>query len=477
MFKISNLIKGLGIYKISIVLLFIVGIFLRALFLSYGRPLWNDEAALALNIINKWNYFMPLDYSQAAPQLFMYLSKIFYLILPAKTFALRIVPFVSSLLSLLVFYKLVVKVLDKKVSQAGALAVFALCYPLCRYAQEFKQYSSDVLCFLLILLSYFYLEKISEKGIWSKALYGIACSLLVWLSFSSFFALFTLLILVLIYKRGLLKSLLLPVLITGVNCLAVILVNLHLNANAVLHSYWASSFINKGFLHFLYLNISNTKYIFNIGLPFFFVLLSLVLMFIKQYRSDKTYLIVIPLLLTLMLSYLQVYPYSTRIILFLIPIFILLCFKLVDFIKFKVVGFLFALLVFFPVCIESAHNIVFRGYDEENILTPLQIISKEAKPDDVVYISDGNSILYEYYKSQVALKNPVIIENTRYNDENEYIANLENLEKGKTYYWVFAHHPKKFERLRTVYLWAKEKPDFRIYSDKKGNALIRFTTF
>ena len=122
-------------------------------------------------------------------------------------------------------------------------------------------------------------------------------------------------------------------------------------------------------------------------------------MFIKQYKSDKTYLIVIPLLLTLMLSYLQVYPYSTRIILFLIPIFILLCFKLVDFIKFKVVGFLFALLVLFPVCIESAHNIVFRGYDEENILTPLQIISKEAKPDDVVYISDGNSILYEYYKS------------------------------------------------------------------------------
>ena len=268
-----------------------------------------------------------------------------------------------------------------------------------------------------------------------------------------------------------------PVLITGVNCLAVILVNLHLNSNVSLHSYWADSFLNKGFLHFLYLNISNIKYVFNIGLPFFFIVVSLVCVFIKQYKNYKTYLIVIPLMLTLVLSYLQVYPYSARIILFLIPVFILLYFKLIDFIKLKSIGILLFLLGLLPVCIESAHNIIFRRYDEENILTSLQIISKEANSGDVVYISDGNSILYEYYKPYVSLQNSVIIENTRYNNENEYIENLEKLGKGKTYYWVFAHHPKKFERLRTVYLWAKNKPDFRMYSDKKGNALIRFTIF
>ncbi len=477
MLKLDNFIKGLGFYKVSIILFFIVGIFLRVMFYSYGRPLWNDEAALALNIVNRWNYFAPLDYSQAAPQLFMYLSKFFYLIIPAKTFALRVVPFVSSILSVFVFYKLCINILDKKFSQAGALAVFSICYPLCKYAQEFKQYSSDVLCFLLILLSYFYLGKISEKAIWEKILYGVFCSLLVWLSFSSFFALFALLTVILIFNRNILKQLFIPVLITGVNCLAVILVNLHLNSNVSLHSYWADSFLNKGFLHFLYLNISNIKYVFNIGLPFFFIVVSLVCVFIKQYRNYKTYLIVIPLVLTLVFSYLQVYPYSARIILFLIPVFILLYFKLIDFIKLKSIGILLVLLGLLPVCIESAHNIIFRRYDEENILTSLQIISKEANSGDIVYISDGNSILYEYYKPYVSLQNSVIIENTRYNNENEYIENLEKLGKGKTYYWVYAHHPKKFERLRTVYLWTKNKPDFRMYSDKKGNALIRFTIF
>ena len=103
--------------------------------------------------------------------------------------------------------------------------------------------------------------------------------------------------------------------------------------------------------------------------------------------------------------------------------------------------------------------------------------AQEAAADDIVYISEGNSILYEYYKNEISLGSPVVVEHERYNDNLEYVKHLNELKKGKTYYWVFAHHPDKFARLKSVYLWAKEKPDFKMYADRKGNALIRFTIF
>lgn len=475
--KNCKLLQRVRVYKIFVMLAIILGISLRLIFLLFNRPMWNDECALALNIIHSRNYFIPLEYSQAAPQLFMYLSKIFYLIIPVKTFALRLVPFVSAILSIWFFYKLTVKFLNKKYLQISALTAFSICYPLCRYSQEFKPYSSDVLCFLLILLSYFYIDKISESGNKLKFLYGILGSIFIWLSFSSVFALFSALLTLLIFNRKVFKTLYIPLLIIGLNVVLLAGFNFHLSENGYLHSYWSNAFINKGFLHFLSLNFENIRYIFNIGLPLFFILLSIVYILFKDRQCAKNYLLLIPVVLLMILSYLGIYPYSTRIILFLIPIFILLSFKFIDYIKFKIIGIICVILILFPMALETFRNVLLKGYEEENIVAPLQIVAQEAAADDIVYISEGNSILYEYYKNEISLGSPVVVEHERYNDNLEYVKHLNELKKGKTYYWVFAHHPDKFARLKSVYLWAKEKPDFKMYADRKGNALIRFTIF
>ena len=81
-----------NIFNILLIIVLAVGCILRILFYSYSRPFWNDECALALNILNTWNYFKPLEYGQAAPQLFMYGSKLAYYLLPSKELALRIIP-------------------------------------------------------------------------------------------------------------------------------------------------------------------------------------------------------------------------------------------------------------------------------------------------------------------------------------------------------------------------------------------------
>lgn len=153
-------LKIFNLQNIVIGLILGIGIVLRCIFYFYNRPFWNDECALALNVTNFWNFFKPLEYNQAAPQLFMYISKIFYYLIPAKELALRFFPFICSILSIWLFFIIAKQYLQKTFSRIVAISAFAICYPLCYYAQEFKQYSSDVLAFLLAISSYFYIDRI-----------------------------------------------------------------------------------------------------------------------------------------------------------------------------------------------------------------------------------------------------------------------------------------------------------------------------
>ena len=50
--KFDNVVIKNKFLFISLGITIVLGIILRLLFYSYNRPLWSDEAALALNIIN-----------------------------------------------------------------------------------------------------------------------------------------------------------------------------------------------------------------------------------------------------------------------------------------------------------------------------------------------------------------------------------------------------------------------------------------
>ena len=80
------------------------------LFLFFGveKSLWLDEAALALNILDKnfLELFKPLQYAQSAPPLFLVLTKALVSIFGASERALRFIPFLCSILSLFAFWLL-----------------------------------------------------------------------------------------------------------------------------------------------------------------------------------------------------------------------------------------------------------------------------------------------------------------------------------------------------------------------------------
>lgn len=467
-------------FLICIGIIFVSAIILRSQMYLYARPFWNDECALANNIIhfNIINCFKPLQFSQAVPPIFMVISDLISKIIPSIEFALRFFPLIASILSMVVFYYLAQRILNKKSTILLAMIFFCFNYRLIYYAQEFKQYSSDVLIFLSILTSYFYLdiEKLNTKKLISI---GFIYATLIWASFTSLFALFTIFSLLILkniksYKK--LAVLFLPVVVSFV-CFYIFQ---HLLAgNEFLLSYWKDGFISHNFNNFIQIVISYFSYSFNSIIIFFLFLAGLGIK-LFDLKNKKSLVLLIPTFLALLLSYFSIYPLESRVSLYLIPICILFAVQILDYINFKnkVLNYvLYSLIIFFasfPVIINSTYKVVCKDYEKEDIITPLVQASKIIKENDILYIPDGSELSYNFYKSRFNFKN-VIIEKQRINDSDEYIRTLEKLPRNKTYYYIFCHSPNKAQRLRDVYLWAKNKKNFKIYADKYYNALIVFT--
>jgi hypothetical protein len=130
-----------------------VGAALRLVQWADGRSLWLDESRVALNLLDHsyTGLLGDLQFQQAAPFGFLLLEKLVADLVGYGEHALRLVPLVAGLASLLVFARLSGKLLAG-MGRVTALVVFALSPALVYYSAELKQYSLDVLATVVILL-------------------------------------------------------------------------------------------------------------------------------------------------------------------------------------------------------------------------------------------------------------------------------------------------------------------------------------
>src|SRR5262245_57859574 len=129
-----------------------LGVLARIVRYAADRSLWRDECALAVNVIERSfaGLFEPLDHAQVAPLGFLVLSKAVTAVFGSGEYALRLVPLLSGLASLPLFYLTAREFLGRGEAAVG-LALFAISEPLIFYSSEVKQYSSDVLVCTAIL--------------------------------------------------------------------------------------------------------------------------------------------------------------------------------------------------------------------------------------------------------------------------------------------------------------------------------------
>ena len=122
--------------------------------IRYGLafPIWGDEAFIAVNFITRTlgELSGPLDHPQIVPIGFLWIQWLVSRILGTSELALRLLPLLAGLASVLIFWRLAPKMVGRRQAMA-AVVIFAASYYPVRHSIEVKSYSLDLLIALCLI--------------------------------------------------------------------------------------------------------------------------------------------------------------------------------------------------------------------------------------------------------------------------------------------------------------------------------------
>ena len=178
-----------GAWRLVLYVLLGVGVALRLFHYFDNRSLWIDEVYVALSLLRMdfGQLAQPaLLYEQKAPILFLWLCRVAVAAFGPREMALRLVPLLSGLAGLLLFVP-VARALLRPLGAAVAVGALALAPPLIYHSVEIKQYSTELLATVVALWLF---VRYRHRSDWAAlAAWGLAGAALVWLSYAVIFVL------------------------------------------------------------------------------------------------------------------------------------------------------------------------------------------------------------------------------------------------------------------------------------------------
>lgn len=185
--KIQQWIKSpLAVTPAPVVVAWIVtavGIVLRIRQIVTKPDLWLDELSLALNVAQRdWTQLLisRLDNAQVSPPGFLQIAKLTTTLLGHSDFAFRLPALIFSILALVLFTVLALRIL-KQWEAVIAIVLVAISPLLLIYSAEFKQYSADVFAAMLLTLIVVELRRSKYSRRWTIVA-ALAPLVIVWLS-------------------------------------------------------------------------------------------------------------------------------------------------------------------------------------------------------------------------------------------------------------------------------------------------------
>jgi len=496
MLQLEKLLSKQALYTVITALILISAVLLRLSAYLDARPLWHDEAPIALTVINN-SFSSLLDNIldlQKAPLFFWAELKISQILWGNSETALRFFPFLFSIISVFVFYIFSKKFLaDKFIVNKGAVLVanilFALNYRLIYFAGELKQYSGDVLFCMLAALFYhrFLKQEFDLKSAFlftAVSVFFLLSSFPVWLVFAAF-------IICRLFKlnKAERKYFIISSLITGAIAALYFynsLLGRYTAQIAYFSDYWGIGFINgSNVLKIIYGFYSYLFFPFYISPVMIFLSITGFYMFFKENKQEGIAAAVL-IIIVITASFLKLYPVYERTALYLAPfIFVISMYALERFkaVKNKMIKVLLAFCAVLLLC-----NAVYTGKYIKKICAEnsfalwdgrktLNIIKEQYKNGDVILVNKASARQFDYYKMLLDF-NPenVIVFNYRNENEKKFIEFTDSLEHGKTYwfYCVFAGREKT--ELKYIMRWKKQHPDNIENEYKiKDSYLLKFT--
>ncbi|RDV14205.1 hypothetical protein DXT99_15545 [Pontibacter diazotrophicus] len=463
------------------------GVFFRLFHFLDNRSLYVDEIFLATSLVkmNFWELTAPmLEYEQKAPLGFLWMERLMVLLFGTGEMALRLFPLICGVASLFLFLP-VARYFLKPVGVVVAIGVLAAAPPLVYHAVEVKQYSTEM--FATVVALYLYIRFHKKMALPSLLLWGLSGAVILWFSFSSIFILagmaFGVCLHYLLKKewRHLFRSIN-PFSMWLVSFAATYFLFTHKHGDSEWLLHWfrtrdsfmplpptslseLSWFFKKIFsvLHYplglswLDLSPSANPIVRIIARMSLLPLAVLAVGFAVFYRKDRKHFMVLvfPVLLVLIASGLELYPFMDRLVVFLAPVLILIlalgCEKLsVFFFKTARGRFILPALLLLGPLANSSHQIinrdVFGDYKKSYQRETLSYIDDRFQEGDAVYIYWNDLVGYRYYKAMRGFRFEAVEgKDYRYvaKDEADYYrrlsADFEKLSGNKRVWLVYSN--------------------------------------
>jgi hypothetical protein len=449
------------IFQIAIVGIIAFGVVLRA---SKYLPAWSmrgDELAVTLNLNNRSPLELitkPLDYEQAAPVGFILVVKAMIAIFGRSEYVLRFPAFAASCLSLLLMQDLLTKTVGKY-GNLFALAAFAFADYLIYYSAELKQYSTDVLiCLMLLLVFYQHLTKDTTlKDFVVLASLGIMA-----LCFS-YPALFVLIgiggTLVLHYWKN--RQRFIWIVLTGILWAGVFLALYwfllrHQTNDAYLITFWDNllsfmpmppwrqlSWFPKA-LSGLFFEVAGLSSHLVLVIPLYLLGLW---GFLKEKKWQWVLVLTLPIALNVLVSGFQKYPFHGRLILYVLPLIFLLLAKGIDFLIAFIrnrtsanLAFAVLLVLLLNPIVRTANSyLVTRDYLRDDLKSVLSFMEKNKQSGDLVYLYHLVGPEYLYYAPTYHLDDLQSVNGQNHTDNaKKYQTELSALPRAQRIWFVFS---------------------------------------
>ncbi len=457
-------------FKWLSITILVYGALLRLLVYFQNRSLFIDEANLARNYIEKTllALWQPLSYEQYAPPIFSSIQKICWWVFGNQEFSLRLFPLVSGLLALFLFYKLCRYFLPLKIA-VYPLALFAVSETFIRYSTEIKQYSTDMMLTLVLLLLALHIapSKLLGKtktGYW--LLWAIVGAVAVWFSMPSIFVLAAIGAyygLSFIQQKN--SKALLPLVFTG----AIWLISFGLYYFQILAADIGSDYLQKAhegnFLPFPPLSMADLKTTQNIlhqiirttiGVTALAIVWGIICWLLGMYQLIKTQqlkslLILLPIVFCWAASAMHQYSLMPRLSLFYIPLLMLLIGVGANWLlaKSKVpLKILWLALMLISVGGAKSYQYLYKPYQLEELKPILtQLSALPPSNYDFIHIHHEAVPSFRYYVelSDYAMQFPLKkYHYTKWNNHQKSLKEKLATQQGPTKVWLlFSHTPPR----------------------------------
>ena len=224
-----------------------------------------------------------------------------------------------------------------------------------------------------------------------------------------------------------------------------------LNRNQYLLDFWSDSFLPfppgslsdiKWYLNTLLIIFEQPIGLGSSGIAIFAFLVGSIIIFSQ--KKIIFFILILPILFTLLTSGLKLYPFRGRLLLFITPILLIFIAEGAEEIRVKTratsatTGIAFLCLMFSLSLINTTNSLI-RPQSTEEIKPVINYIKKHEQSGDVLYLYYGSIHQYKYYAKKFNLSNSYIEGVRSRQNWTNYVSDINKLRGNKRVWILFSH--------------------------------------